>query len=136
MVNKKSYRSVFFWSMVLIQMAKLNPGTIHVRMPDALLAQLKQVGFEQRPPVEAAELLRRASVAIIACWEKYGTVPADMEIRQRLVATTWESATHPDRFSLNEGSDHPAATGLAATVTQRLRKAAGEQKKPQHTAHR
>lgn len=82
-------------------MAKLNPASIHVRLPDDMLSSLREIAQKQRPPVEAAELLRRAAVAIIDCWEENRKLPADMVIRGRAVLVeTVHEAISPMGYNL------------------------------------
>lgn len=65
-------------------------GQIMLRLDAQVAEELRQTAREQRPRVEAADLLRRAASAIVACHKLYGEVPMDMELRQRLVAAQAE----------------------------------------------
>ena len=89
-------------------MAKLNPANLHLRLPIKDLEDLRRIAAKQRPPVEAAELLRRAAVAIIDCDKLHGTVPAEMVIRGK--GTLYE----PFGYNIAAGSmlnEDPAAIG-------------------------
>lgn len=67
-------------------------GKIMLRLPAQLAEELRLAASKQRPPVEAAELLRRAAVAIVGCQQRYGEVPMDMELRQRSMAGIGQEA--------------------------------------------
>ena len=58
-------------------------GQIMLRLPGEVLRDLRKIADGQKPPVEAAELLRRAAHAIIECHTLHGEVPMDMELSQR-----------------------------------------------------
>jgi hypothetical protein len=135
MVQGKSYPITPFPDL-LRRMAELNPERLTVRLPGELKQSLLEIAHAQRPPVEPAELLRRAGVAIERCWNEHGMVPADMEIRQRRMTVLLDESHPSERFGVNETGAHPAPQAAATAALRQLRKAEREPEGKRPAAHK
>ncbi|MFA5266104.1 MAG: hypothetical protein WC378_19960, partial [Opitutaceae bacterium] len=54
-------------------------------MPDDLLRDLRETADAQPDKPEPAELLRRATVALVECHKRLGKIPMDMRLTQETV---------------------------------------------------